>query len=453
VSTAFAPRPVIGPPAPAKWPEWETSRLANGLRIMLADLPGRRMMAARLIVGCGAAQEDPARSGIMRLLMQAMATATIRRDPDALAGELARNGATVTADSDRDAAYLGITAPVGMFSSVIPLLAEIVAEPALASADIERLKSKRLIEIAGEDAQPQPRAENAFLAVAYSPGCGYGRPAGGTAQTVAHVDTPAIREQYGRSVGPANATLLLAGDLAASGVGRQIEEALGRWQAPAPEARRVAARPAAGGRRVVMTDLRGGNQTTLLYGRAVPLITAAEIAPLEALVHAIGGWFGSRLNMLLREEKGYTYGCSAQLISRAIQGGCQAEMQISAPVESSSTGPAAEAIISEVDRLASGGLGAEDLRISVNNLIRSQPMRMLTAKYVVGMHARLLQRGHDLGFIARLCSDLASVDVTAVRSVAERYFRQDDLALIAVGDSRVIEPALSEVRAVPAVVA
>ena len=191
-------------------------------------------------------------------------------------------------------------------SEALPLLAEAISEPELRASDVERHQSLRLAEIDHTMANSSNRAQVAFRQACIPGRFRASRLAGGTAATVAAITRTDVRAYHARHYRPEGATLVISGDLT-NEVYHQAAAAFGGWKVPGtlsvhhqtPVSRTphcwLIDRPGA-----VQADIRLGG-----FGidRGDP-----RWADLQVATHALGGAFLSRLNRVLREEKGFTYG-------------------------------------------------------------------------------------------------------------------------------------------------
>ncbi|MET7333171.1 pitrilysin family protein [Nonomuraea sp. NPDC005650] len=427
-------------------PDFKEGTLPGGLRTVLVDLPDRGMAAAQLSFRFGTAGDGPELAGLSRVLVQALATPS-----DRFAVDLERCGGRITATGDHDACSITVSAPAGRFPQVLDLLAEAVIEPRLAPDDVDRLVARRGAQLARERADPPTRAMDAFLAAAHAPGCGYGLPAGGTAGSVAGLRAEAVRALYDRSAGPANACLVVAGDLRRSAMEHALDNSFGGWSRDVEPVRRRAPEPAAPARTVVV-DVPRAVQTAIVYGRSVPLLDTAGRIALEVVVHCLGGWFGSRLNLLLRERKGYSYGAHAWLVSRSWQAGHSCQVLVQTSVRTPSTGAAVEEMVAEVDRLSGGDLADGEPASAAESIVQAQPIQAQTPQQVVEWYGRPIRRGYPPDFPRRRLDAVLGLDPAAARETA-RLLRPAELHLVAAGDAEVIEPMLRGAGLAPEVVA
>ena len=231
------PRPGPGTPRPYTFPVLSRTRLDSGLQVITCHLPGRRVGSARLIMEGGIAREPAGRAGVATLAARTLTEGTESLDAAAFADAVERLGADVSVDAGWDSLQGSVAVPVSRLEPALALLADAVLHPTFQAEEVARLRSERLNDIKQEYADPNQRAQIAFLPTIYTPESPYARPSGGSVDTVARLDRDAIEAHFRRYAGPQDATLIVAGDLDGVDVPAIAERLFGAWRGgePAPE--------------------------------------------------------------------------------------------------------------------------------------------------------------------------------------------------------------------------
>ncbi|WP_084369375.1 M16 family metallopeptidase [Microbispora sp. ATCC PTA-5024] len=427
-------RPAVPRRAACHLPGVQVDGVEGGLRVLLVPMPGRGMFSARLILATGSVADGPALQGVARLTAQAMTMATIRHDANSFSHRLECQGAALTAEATVDAASLTVTAPISKADAALSFLAEAVTVPALDPGDVSRLVARRLVEARREAAQPRERAVRAFSSATYGAVSGYGRPPGGVPETIERIDAAAARAWWSRHVTPSGATLLLAGDLGPQDAREWANRAFRGWRPRSGPALQPVPQPDTGGSGVVIENLPRSAQTVLACGRVVRVPDLAGVAALEVAVHTLGGWSGSRLNTVLREEKGYTYGVTADLVTRAVPGGYQCQVLFLTAVGASKAEAAVMAMFQEIGRVCRGRVRADDVRAAADNLLRSLPVRTQTTQQALDLYAPALERRLSPDFLERRTKAIGRIRPHSVVAAAARHVDPDELTLVLAGD-------------------
>ncbi|WP_219817681.1 pitrilysin family protein, partial [Microbacterium sp. Ru50] len=269
------------------------------------------------------------------------------------------------------------------------------------------------------------------------------RPRQGTEETVARIDAAAVRAFYEAHVRPATATAVVVGDFEGVDLDAALEETLGAWTGSAAEP--VAASPivADDTGRVVIVDRPGAVQTQLLIGR-IGADRHDRVWPAQVLgTYCLGGTLTSRLDRVLREEKGYTYGVRAfgQVLRSSADGTGAAMLAISGSVDTASTGPALEDLWKVLRTLASEGLTDAERDVAVQNLVGVAPLKYETAAAVAGTLADQVEQELPDDFQAELYRRLAETGTVEATAAAVSAFPVDRLVTVLVGDAaQIAEP-------------
>ena len=437
----IAERPVPGEPRPYGFPETFRTTLDNGLRVVVTPMPGRELVAASLVLRSGAVDEPEAQGGATVLSARGLTEGTEVRDAIELTEAAERLGASLHAESGWDATSAGVDVPESRLGPALELLAEIVRRPAFPDAEIDRLRDERLTDLIQAKADPRRRADEAFIGTIYADSSPYHRPSGGTSETVAGLTSAELRAVHARAANPAAAALVVAGDVdhdAVTGLARTL---FGDW---APTGVRAAATiddTAATDRRVVRVVHRpGAVQSEIRIGHQGVSRHIPDYHALSVMGAILGGLFNSRLNMNLREAKGYTYGASAGFDLRRARGPFTARAAVNTEV----TVPSIHEFLAELDRIREEPVTDGELRAARDFLVGVFPLRFETPGPVAGSLAGLFV--HDLpdDELDRYRAAIEAVTVADIQRVAREHIRPESAAIVLVGDHDRFGAALDE---------
>jgi predicted Zn-dependent peptidase len=438
VTDTYPARPVPGEIPAWTFPAAVSGRLDNGLTALHCDLPDRRLAAVRLVLDAGALREPEGGDGVASLMARALLEGTARRGATEFAGALERIGASLYASADLTALRIALDAPVTRMAAALELLSEALHEATLADSDVRRLGKERLDEIAQEDADPSSRAARELRAIMFAEGSRLSRPTGGDPASISSLTGEHVRAFY-RALSPGEATVVSAGDLSGSDIDGQIVEALGGWAVPERGLGPMHPTQEASGARIVIVNRQGAVQTQLRFGHHAPGRDDPEWAALSVVSNVLGGGLSSRLNSVLREEKGYTYGMHSGLARLRGSSLFVSEGAVHTEV----TGPAVADAFAAYASLLEGITEEECLR-AISSLADGAPAQYETARAVAAELADAAAHGLPVEHPQR---HLAAVRATTPDSAVEAYRRHIDpgaLALVAVGDAAQIRGPLED---------
>jgi zinc protease len=434
----MAERPAIGPLPALKLSPPVTFKLANGLEVIAVPRHAAPIVALTLVVRSGA-DADPA-----KLAGLAIATADMLdegagdRDALALARDLEALGADLFLGAARDGSTLSLNVPSPGFATALGLAADVVLRPRLTEADWKRVQNDRLTGLIQRRDQPEAVAALVADRVLHGDDHPYGRPTTGYQATMGAIAVEDLRRFHATHWRPGNATAIVVGDFQPEALRPLLETALQDWKA-GPTPKPVAAAGKRGKRpRFVLVDKPGAPQTVLrLVGPGVAR-QAPDRPPLALLATVLGGSFTSRLNFNLREQKGYTYGASSSFQFLRRPGAFVAAASVFTKVTDASLGE----FLKELGALRTGEVTAEELSKGKAILQQRIAEALSTTGGTAGTFADLALYRLPLDEPARFTRAVAGAKAPLLKRLATKTIDPATMTVVAVGDRKVIEPAL-----------
>ncbi|MFI9773131.1 M16 family metallopeptidase [Streptomyces sp. NPDC051956] len=437
----FHPQPQAGTARPWAFPAPERGTLDNGLTVLRCHRPGQQVVAVEINLEAPLEAEPAGLDGVATIMARAFSEGTDKLAAEEFAAELERCGATFDAHADHPGVRVSLEVPVSRLPKALGLLADALRAPAFADSEIERLVRNRLDEIPHETANPGRRAAKELSKQLFPAAARMSRPRQGSEETVAAVDAAAVRAFYDRHVRPATATAVVVGDLAGIDLDALLADTLGAWTGNTAEPRPVPPVTADDTGRVVIVDRPGAVQTQILIGR-IGADKHDRVWPAQVLgTYCLGGTLTSRLDRVLREEKGYTYGVRAfaQVLRSAPDGTGAAMLAISGSVDTPNTGPALDDLWKVLRTLAAEGLTDAERDVAVQNLVGVAPLKFETAAAVAGTLADQVEQHLPDDFQAEVYRRLAATGTVEATAAVVNAFPMDRLVTVLVGDAAQIE--------------
>ena len=437
--------PAVGPPASPRFPAIARETLANRVRLWTVDHHETDLISLVLLIPSGSAADPPGGEGLAAFTADLLDDGTRRRSGIELHDALGRIGGRLATDVTSDATVLSITALARHAREALALLIELATEPRFDPDEVERVRTLRISRIAQMRHVAAAVAERAFLRSVYG-AHPYGHTPAGAETVLARMSIDDVRAFHAAHYAPARWTLVAAGG---GDEARRAELAsvVAGVAAPAPRAPTEAASsngdgapgdgPTAG--RLTFVPRPGAVQSEIRIGHVGIARRAADYPAVMVMNMVLGGQFVSRLNLSLRERKGYTYGVRTAFEGRRRQGPFTLQTAVDAAV----TGEAIREAIREIR-------GIRDVRpVTENELAAARPV--LTSGYArnfetLGQVAYAAMRLALFGlpddeystFVARV----ASVDAGAATDAARRRLDPDALRVVVVGPPEV-RPSLA----------
>lgn len=428
--TKAAPRPEPGAPRNWRFPAFERRTVAGG-RVMAAHLPGRPLAVASLVVDAGAALEPRGNEGVAEIVARSMSEGAAGRDAYefGVAGE--RLGASWRASTDWDSLRVGFEAPVSEIAAATALLADAVRRADFADDALDRVLDERIDEIGIERSQPAVLAGEALAAAVFSAASRYAAPDGGDPSSLDALGREDIRRYRDARLRKDSATLVVAGDLDGVDI-----EALGAtifdgWEGKASGGAAPNVAPRASGRRTVIVDRPGSVQSILMVGHEGPPRAIDDYVAMSTMALVLGGMFSSRLNMKLREEKGYAYGAFGGFDTRK-HGGVFAAR---AAVQSEVTIPALADLVAEIERVHQEGVTSEELEQARAYRAGVFPVNFAGVMPVASGLGDIAIQGFADDHFDVLRSRILDVTLDELNAAAHERLHPDDFVTVVVGDA------------------
>lgn len=426
------PRPPVQPAEPYVFPVPQVGRLANGLTVAAYDLPGQYVHSVRLGVPLPIVVEPEGLDGVGTLMARMLDEGTDRHTSEQFARLMERRGVAIGAAMGEAALSVDVDVAKPNLDYALDLLRQVLVEPAFPPVELERQVRQRLAEIDQDRSVAAQRAALEFAATYYAPGSRACRPTAGTAESVRSIGRADVVGMHARHVAPDGATLVLAGDLDGVEVLEQIGAALGGWAAPEhrPPPEPAPAPLAPDRARVVVVDRPGSVQTEIVVGCPAPnRRVATGWAPYPVLAFLVGGSPNARVDAVLREQKGYTYGIRSVFRPKRSGG----VFVTSGSVRADTTVESVRLLLDLLDG-ARDGFSPEETRGGADYISLTAPGRYATADAIADEALGLALDGLSTDFTTRTLREIAAIDPARL-DAAYRDVVDSSWTVVLVGDA------------------
>jgi zinc protease len=430
-------RPAPGSPRPYHFPGFERHQLPNGLTVWVVPVPSAAVVNVHLLVDAGASAEDEDHAGVAALTAQLLVTGTARLDASAFAEATEMLGIEVSSESSWDSARAAFQSLPQHMVGGLALLAEMVQQPRFDLDEFERLKAERLADILQARADPGRLADEMFLRHLFDASTPYRRLSAGTPESVEPLTPDDVRSHHETHWRPAAAHLIVAGPVEPADVVAAAMEHLGGWSGSGP-GHRTFQPQAAGGRRIVLVDRPGSVQSELRIGQLGIDRRSPRYFPAMVLGAMLGGVFGSRLNLRLREELGYTYGARAGFDPRRATGPFSA----AAAVQTEVTADAVREMVTILTDVRDAAPGDVELHEIRDFLVGVFPLRFETTGGVAMAIEPVAVYGLPEDWWRSYRDHLEGVQADDVVATARELLDPDQYLMLVVGDAEKVRSEL-----------
>jgi zinc protease len=425
---------------PLELPFFHRFQLDNGLKLLVAENPKLPEVSLRLIVEGGAAGEPPELGGVAELTGRLLSEGAAGRSALEMAAWLDRLGAAFRASVGYDVASLSMHFLSEVSDGALDYLRAVVREPAFEGEEVARVRQERLDEIERHLDEPAVLADLRLIRAIYGDHP-YGRPAGGEPGTVASLGAGHVAGFHADRYVPDGTVLIACGALDAlafrDAVALRFEDwtgSAGLSELPSPSSG-----ASAGG--LLLVDRGHSAQAEVRVGRIGMEHAAPDFFPAKLANAILGGLFNSRINMNLREAKGWTYGARSSFRFRRGAG----PFVVNAAVESAAAAGAFREILAEIRSLVERPPDDDELRLAKNALTLSLPRQFETPSQVTRKVAT--QQIYDLpeDYWEAYVDRVEAVTADEIVATASSRISSESMTLLAVASAAEVKPMLEEV--------
>jgi predicted Zn-dependent peptidase len=432
------------PPEPGaapqlKLPAIAKRSLANGLAVWVVESREVPIVQLTAIVRAGGDDDPVGKFGTASLTAAMLDEGAGNRSALEVADAVEFLGATLTTSSSYDASAVRLNVPVQRLDEALPLLADVVLHPAFPEKEIERLRQERLTALLQARDDASSIAAMAFARIVFGANHRYGIEMIGTEASLKALTAADLRTFHGSFYQPSSMTLLVVGDTTVDEVVPRLEKLFGQWRPATPPGKDSIApqAPQLRERQVYLVDKPDAEQSQIRIGAVGVPRSTPDYFPLLILNTVLGGSFTSRLNQNLREEHGYSYGARSGFDMRLSAGPFVA----AAGVQTDKTSEALTEFFKELNGIREP-IGADELTKAKSYIALGFPAEFEATTDLARQIEDLVVYRLPDDYFERYIANVMAVTASTVRSAAEKYIDPSRLAVVVVGDRKIIEPGI-----------
>jgi len=430
--------PVVGPAPALKLPAIQKRQLSNGLAVWIVEAHEVPVVQVNLVVTRGTADDPKGKFGIASMTAAMLTEGAGSRDSLALADAVDFLGADLSATSAIDSSAVRLHVPVARLAEALPLMADVALRPTFPREELERLRQQRLTNLLQARDDAATLAALAFSHVLYGREHRFGTAAMGTAETIKAFTADDLQTFYNSRFTVGTSTLIVVGDVTPDRVLPLLETSFGTWKSAAPAAMPVNPVPGPRLRReVFLVDKPGAPQSQIRIGRIGVARSTPDYFPIQVMNTVLGGSFSSRLNMNLREEHGYSYGATSLFDMRQQEGPIYA----AAGVQTDKTSESLTEFFKELTNIGQP-VPADELTRSKSYVSLRFPSGFESTADISRRLEEVLVYKLPDDYFSRYVGEIERITAADVQRVARSYIDPMKLAVIVVGDRKVIEPGI-----------
>ncbi|HEV2479407.1 MAG TPA: pitrilysin family protein [Puia sp.] len=434
--------PIAGPPVQVKVPEFYTAQTPNGVRIIGTETREIPAVTINLSIKGGAlwASQDSMKAGLATVVAQLLGDATEQYTAEGFSDALDKLGSTIAVTAKTTSIDLGVFSLSRNLDATLELLRERLFHPKFTAEALTRVKKQLEQGFQQRKTQAAPLASAIFAQLLYQPGNVRSYALGGTEQTIARITLADVQKFYDRYFAPGLTSVQVVGDVSENEIKKKLAF-LDTWPA-----KTLSVPPADStgrpfdGKVLYLVDVPHAAQSELRIGYALGIdYDATGLAYRLGLAnYNFGGGFNSRINLDLREAKGWTYGAFSGF-SFGEYGGYWG---MQAGVRAASTDSAVRESWHDLREYAQHGITADELHFMQQAIGQSDALKYETNPQKAAFLQRIQEYGLKPDYVQEQNKILKGISTEEIDALASRYLDPEQMGILVVGDKEKILPGL-----------
>jgi len=432
-------KPTPGPNPVVKVPDFWKEKFANGLNLIGSKSDEVPTVTLQLNIEAGHRFEPKDKAGVAQITADLLNESTQKHTAEEISELLDNMGSSISVGAGQNEISMTISCLKKNLDATLKIAEEILFLPKFDAADFERSKKQQLQSIANQVTQATTIASNVYTKLLYGDGV-MGLPTLGTKETVESITLDDVKAYYANNFSPVISQLIAVGDITKEELFPKITF-LKSWPAKVvtrfPES--LLSKPDK--TKIFLVDKTSAPQSEVRIGyMCMPYDATGEYFKATVMNYVLGGAFNSRMNLNLREDKGWTYGAGARFNGSkytgpfTAYGGIKGEATDSSIVE----------FVQEMKTYIDSGITDAELKFTKSSIGQSDALKYETPGQKAGFLKRILDYNLDKNFVETQTQILNSMTVADVNALAKKYLPIDQMYIMVVGDKAKIYDGLKK---------
>ena len=440
--------PAAGKPVPLKVPTWTKTKLANGAELIVSPKRDLPLVSVTINFVGGTNQFEAAdKTGLGSLTSAMLSEGTTTKSGDQIAEAQQMLGTQIFANVGGESGLMTFTSLTDKLDAAVELAADMLLNPSFPADALERLRAQRLVALTQAKDQPNAIANVVFNRVLYGDAHPYGRSTTDVSiRSITRDDVVAFHKNYFQ---PGRAVITVVGDVDPAKVKTIFDKAFANWAAGGSRPQfDYPAAPAAKATTIYLVDKPKAAQSVFAIGIPGPNRYTPDYYALEVMNNILGGLFQSRLNHLIREVKGYSYGVGSDFAFGRGPGAFRA----GGGIITAKSDSALMDFMEQIKGVEGGVPFTEDeIKQGKESLIQGLPQRFGTVGATNNAIASLYVQDLPENYFQDYAAKINAVTPDDLVRVAKKYIDLNNLNIIIVGDRATIDEPLRKTGIAPIV--
>jgi len=433
-------QPAAGPNPVVKLPPFWQSKTANGITVIGAKSDEIPSVTLLISTKGGHLLEPTNKAGLASLTAQMLNEASERYTAEELSNSLGKLGSSISFSSNNSRAYVSVYSFTRNLDATLALLEERLLHPRFDKDDFDRLKKQRLEQIKNQQTDASALAQVAYFKALYGEGNFMGITSTGTVESVSAITIDDVKAYYKANYSPMATNLVVVGDIDQASITPKLSF-LKKWQGAELTLPKVPAGRIVTQTQIFLVNKDKAPQSEIRIGYvALPFDATGDFYKANLMNYVLGEAFNSRLNLKLREEKGYTYGAGSYFTGSEPTGYFIA----SAGVRANVTDSAVYEFMTDIRRFRDEGITDSELTFVKSAIGQSKALKYETALQKAYFLDDMARYKLDPNYITKQNEILKNITKVEINALAKKYLPIEKMVIVVVGDKASIKPGLEK---------
>ena len=421
-------------------PEVWTAQTENGMKVYGIEHNELPLLQYSIVIDGGHIAEPIEKAGVSSFLASMLMEGTANKTPEELEEEIDLLGAKVRVSSGNENISISVNCLTRNYEKTLALVEEILLQPRWDEEQFDLVKSRMINNIKRNQANPNYLASLAFDKLVYGDNNILAIPPGGTLETLESITMDDLKDFYSKSLSPSVATMHVVGKIDKSRVEKGLKSLAANWKPFDVVIPEIAVPQLPEKSTIYFVDVPGAKQSVITIGSYAVPRTSEDFEPATVMNYKLGGSFNGIVNLILREEKGYTYGARTNFSGGKNYGTFEA----SSSVRTTATQESVQIFKDEIEKYRNG-ISDEDLQFTKDALIKSNARGFETLGALHYMLTNISSYNLPFDYVKREEAFIKSLTRETHKELAQRLLKPDQMYYVVVGDAETQLPALKNI--------
>ncbi|PHS14402.1 MAG: peptidase M16 [Kangiella sp.] len=429
--------PIAGANAPVSVPQMWQQELENGLQILGTQSSETPTTSILIKIPAGHYYESTDKAGTASLVSAMLSEATTERSGEAMSKALQLLGSSVSVSSNNFFVNVNVSSLTKNIDATMDLVKEKLFSPAFLQEDFDRNQKSAIQGIANSKKNAGYLASTAFRQLMNGKNIA-AMPGGGTEESVAKISLDDVKSFYNTYLKPQGTQVIVVSDRTEKELTTTLSR-LNEWKGKGPSLKLELVDSIAKKGVIYLVNKDEAAQSAIRIGkRGIKEDITGEYYRTYLMNFPLGGAFNSRINLNLREDKGYTYGARTYFWGNRLSGGYTASAEVRADV----TDKSIVEFVNEIKGYYEKGITEDELSFMKNAINQRDALKYETPRAKLGFLAQILEHNLTAKFVADRAEIVNKITAKDINALAKKHLNIDEMLMVVVGDAKVLKPQL-----------